>query len=623
MRGNPCLFLAFVAVLATTQSAHATSRPNILWLTSEDNGPHLGCYGDSYATTPALDQLAARAARYTICWSQAPVCAPARTTIITGVYPPTTGSEHMRSIVPLPVSIRLFPEYLREAGYYCTNNQKEDYNVEPRGKVWDDSSKSAHWKNRPSATPFFAVFNHTITHESRIRTRPHTLLHDPAHVRVPAYHPDLPEVRTDWAQYYDRITEMDTQVAARLKELEDAGLADDTIIFYYADHGSGMPRNKRWPYNSGLHVPCLVYVPPKWNAMCPQEFQAGRACKRPIGFVDLAPTVLSLASIKPPAHMQGRAFLGPYAAEPAQYQFGFRGRMDECYDMVRSVRDERYVYIRNYYPHQPYGQFLRYMFQTPTTRVWKAAFEAGSINEAQSHFWRRKPPEELYDLQSDPDEVVNLATAPQHAKILNRLRNALQDWITEVRDLGFLPEDEIHARRGSRSPYELGLDDQAYPLRDILHAANMATQVARGDSEEVAWKSTMREFLEHEDAAIRYWGVVGFRQHPEHIERETALLIQRRLSDACGSVAALAAEALLLSPHHELEAPCIQVLIGLADAHDHDPFAAIRALGALRQVRDKLSPYHDAIRNLPLTSPNAPPRVNGYVGRLLLQLQDG
>jgi uncharacterized sulfatase len=369
----------------------AAERPSILWLTSEDHGPHMGCYGDENARTPNVDALAARGLRFTRAWSCAPVCAPARTAIITGLYPASSGGEHMRSMVRLPPDVRLFPQFLREAGYYCTNNSKEDYNVEKPGAVWDESSGRAHWRNRQPGQPFFAVFNSTKSHESQIRTRPHKLVLDPARVRVPAYHPDTPEVREDWAQYYDKVSEADADAGMRLRELEDAGLADETIIFYYADHGSGMPRNKRWPGNSGLHVPLVVHVPERWRELAPREYQPGGRSDRLVNFVDLAPTVLSLAGIKPPEWMQGH------------------------------VTDGRYVYLRNYFPHVSQGQHLEYQFQTPTTRVWRRLFDAGQTTPAQSIFWQTpKAPEELYDLHTDPDEVHNLAGSPDHQEVLAR-----------------------------------------------------------------------------------------------------------------------------------------------------------------------------------------------------------
>ena len=283
--------------------------PNILWITSEDNGPHLGCYGDTYAITPNLDRFAKRSLRYTKASSTAPVCAPARTTIISGIYPPATGAEHMRSMTRLPVDFKMYPVYLRELGYYCTNNSKEDYNLEKVGNVWDDSGRKAHWKNRPDGKPFFAIFNHTISHESQIRNKinPADRIHDPAKVSLPAYHPDTPEVRKDWAQYHDRITMMDKRVGENLRELEKAGLAEDTIVFYYGDHGSGMPRSKRWPYFSGLNVPLIIHVPEKFKHLAPPEYKTGGSTDRLVGFIDLAPTLLSIAGAKAPdAHARRR-----------------------------------------------------------------------------------------------------------------------------------------------------------------------------------------------------------------------------------------------------------------------------------------------------------------------------
>ncbi|HPP54793.1 MAG TPA: sulfatase, partial [Thermoguttaceae bacterium] len=371
--------------------------------------------GDQYAQTPNLDRLAARGLRYRVCWSNAPVCAPARTTIITGVYPTSLGAEHMRSEVRMPDWMKMYPQFLRAEGYYCTNNSKEDYNlVKPPG-VWDQSSPKAHWKNRRPGQPFFAVFNLTITHESQIRNRPHTLQHDPAKAPVPPYHPDTPEVRHDWAQYYDRITQMDAQAGQILQELEEAGLADQTIIFFYSDHGSGMPRHKRWLYDDGLHTPLIVYFPEKFRHLAPKDYQAGGASDRLVSFVDLAPTLLSLVGRKPPDWMQGQAFMGPFAGPERKYLFGFRGRMDERYDMSRAVRTERYLYIRNYMPHRLQGEYVGYMFQTPTTVVWRKLFDEGKLRPEQAAFWQPKPPEELYDLQTDPHCIRNLADDSNHA----------------------------------------------------------------------------------------------------------------------------------------------------------------------------------------------------------------
>jgi arylsulfatase A-like enzyme len=477
-------------------------QPNILWITSEDNGPDLGSFGQKYAHTPALDALAADSAIYTHAFATAGVCAPARSTIITGMYPPALGSQHMRSRAPLPEGIRFYSHYLREAGYYCTNNAKKDYNlIEPPGS-WDDSSRNAHWKNAPDGKPFFAIFNHTISHESKIRLReqsfPHHKIED---APVPPYHPDIPETKRDWAQYHANISKLDEMVAANLKELADAGLLEDTIVFYYGDHGSGMPRHKRWLWDSGIHIPLLIRVPERWSAW--REVAPGKKTGRLVSFVDLGPTVLSLAGIKPPPHMHGKAFLGEHTVAPRQYIHAFRGRMDERYDMVRAVRDKRYKYIRNYNPHQVYGQYIAYMFQTDTTRIWKELFDQGKLNAVQSAFWKTKPPVELYDTHADPHEIHNLASSPEHAGQLARLAAELDRWQLEIRDLGFLPEGQMHDRRGSLTPYEFGRNAKKYPLARIKSAAEKAVNARAGDLDQ------LRNMMRDPDAAVRYWGATG------------------------------------------------------------------------------------------------------------------
>ncbi len=618
MLANPrfsCLFLSAVvghALLAVCRPAVGADLPNILWITSEDNGPHLGCYGDAYATTPNLDALGARSLIYRMAWSNAPVCAPARTTIISGVYPPATGAEHMRSMTRLPASMKMYPQYLRDAGYYCTNNSKEDYNLEKTGTVWDESSRTAHWRDRADGQPFFAVFNYTVSHESQIRKRPHTPVHDPAKVRVPAYHPDTPEVRRDWAQYYDKVTEMDGMVGEVLAQLVADGLTDDTIVFYYGDHGSGMPRNKRWPYNSGLHVPMIVHLPEKFAHLRPDDYAAGAQSDRLVGFIDLAPTVLSLVGIEPPSHMQGGAFLGQYPAKPSKYLYGFRGRMDERYDMVRSVTDGRYVYVRQYMPHRIYGQYLDYMFQTPTTRVWHQMFHAGKLNAAQSLFWQEKPSEELYDLQEDPDEVDNLIDSNAHSDILNELREAHREWVLDVRDVGFIPERAIHDPGEQATPYEMGHRD-GYDLKRVLASAQLASS---RDPKNGPHLVTM---LDSDDLIIRYWGAIGLLAVPESVAGETTRVALRNAmnNDDSPCVRVLAAEALARFGDNADLRPAVDVLVDLANVERHGVYVSVFALNSLDYVGDKARFAADQISALPRKDTITPRRLSGYVPRLL------
>lgn len=604
--------LSFSLVCLSVKAGDAVpARPNILWITCEDIGPQLGGYGDGYATTPNLDRLAARGMIYTRAWSCGPVCAPARTTIISGLYPPSLGAEHMRSLVPMPPELGMYPQHLRAAGYYCTNNEKEDYNVEKPGRVWDESSRRAHWTNRLPGQPFFAVFNYTVTHESQIRKRPHTPVHDPAQVRVPAYHPDTPEVRQDWAQYYDQITEMDALAGKTLRELADAGLAEDTIVFFYGDHGPGMPRCKRFPYNSGLQVPLIVYVPEKWRTLAPADYQPGGRSDRLVSFVDLAPTVLSLAGVKAPDTMQGVPFMGRYAAPARAFNYGFGGRMDERYDLVRSVTDGRYVYLRNYLPHLPHGQQVAYMFETPTTQVWKRLFDEGKLPPAQAYFWQRKAPEELYDLQSDPDEVRNLAASPAHQAILARLRAALHQHLLATRDLGFLPEAEREQRRGSDAPYTLGHDASRYPLERILEAAEAASSKAPTAS------AKFEAWLGDAEPGVRYWAVMGCRIRGASAVEAARMNLSRLLQDESPSVRIAAAEALgQFGEASDLDA-ALKVLVELARLDAKREFVAVEALNALDALGAKARPVLPLVRELPTSQPGIPARMKDYVPRLI------
>lgn len=613
MRQVVVLMLGLVAAVVQADAAEP-ARPNILWITSEDNGPQLGAYGDAYATTPNLDRLASQGLIYLNAWSNAPVCAPARTTIISGLYPPSTGAEHMRSMVPMPAGMKMYPQILREAGYYCTNNSKEDYNLEKPGKAWDESSPRAHWKNRQPGQPFFAIFNVTCTHESQIRKRPHTLVHDPAKVRVPAYQPDTPEVRHDWAQYYDNLTQLDRIAGERLQELKEAGLADDTIVFYYGDHGPGMPRSKRWPYNSGLRVPLIVFIPEKYRHLAPEDYTTGGKSNRLVSFVDLAPTLLSLLGIKPPEAMQGHAFLGPHAAPPQPYVYGFRGRMDERYDLVRSVRDKRYVYIRNYMPHKIYGQHINYMFQMPTVQVWKRLYDEGKLSPVQRRFWESKPVEELYDLQNDPDEIHNLADSPEHRAILERLRGVQRDLALRIRDVGFLPEAEVHSRSDGSTPYDMGHDASKYPLERILAMAELASSLRPEALPE------LKQGLRDSDSAVRYWGVLGILMRGPSAIAAARDGLHQAIGDPATSVRIAAAEALGRYGDEADTRLALAVLLELAPPTANGPYVSLQALNALDMLDAKAAPGLAILRDAAKVKPSGEPRMKEYAPRLLGKL---
>jgi len=608
-----CLGLTIfaLAMMAGGVLAKPGDLPNILWIVAEDINPQLGCFGDTNAVTPNLDHFAASSLRYTKCWSTAPVCAPARTALITGVYPTSTGAQHMRSLVAMPDFMRMYPEFLRDRRYYCVNNAKEDYNLKPRGKVWDESSNKAHWKNRKPGQPFFAAFNIGVSHEGQIRSRKGPLQHDPAKLRLPAYHPDRPEVRGDWARYYDNITAMDEIVGEHLQELADAGLAEDTIVFFYGDNGAGMPRSKRWPYNSGLHVPLMVRVPSKFKQLAPPDYKPGDTTSRLVGFVDFAPTLLSLAGVKPPEWMQGRAFMGEFTTPPAKYIFGFRGRMDERYDLVRSVRNERFIYIRNYRPDLIYGQYIAYMFETPTTRIWKQLYDAGKLHPPQTFFWETKSSEELYDLETDPDEVKNLADSPASASLLREMRTALRQHILETRDVGLLTESEMHRRAGGTNFYDFAQGANPFPLERILAMADIAS------SQKPEAVPELKLGLKDSDSGVRYWAALGLLMRGSNAVNTTRVELRAALADKSPSVQIIAAWAIAKFGTRDESKAALEVLAQLAPPDRNGIFVSLEAFAAIEALGEKARSLQPAFRTMARRDPAATPRTAGYVDRFL------
>lgn len=486
-------------------------KPNILWITCEDISPYLGCYGDDYAITPNLDKLASEGVRYTKAFATAPVCAPARSCLITGAYATSLGTQHLRSNIKIR-GYWGFTRRLRMAGYYCSNNYKEDYNFK-NVDLWDDSSHTAHWRNRKPEDNFFSVFNFTSTHQGQINGSDEQFFatyrskltaeerHEPAKITLPPYYPDTPFVRKIWARYYDLITYMDKQVGDLLAQLEADGLTDNTIVFFFSDHGMGIPRFKRTLYDSGLHVPLLIRFPKKYKHLAPAK--AGRTIDRLVSFVDFAPTIYNMIGLPMRHYMQGRAFLGPKYEPPREYVFGAASRVDEVYEMSRCVRDKRYKYIRNYMPHLPHIQPSEYPDRAEIMQELRRVAAQGKLTGPQKSWWEPgRPIEELYDTQADPHEINNLADSPKHKAVLKRLRKVLRDWMIETRDTGLLSEAEMHIRAAGSTPYEMARDPDKCPLERILDAAEL---VGMGPEK----LAELVELLGDSDGAVRYWAVVG------------------------------------------------------------------------------------------------------------------
>ena len=457
MKMNRRKFLYTTGVAATAsilamnlKCVKAANRPNILWITCEDISPDLGCYGDPVAQTPNLDAFASEGVRYSNAFSVSGVCAPSRSCLITGMYPTGIGTHHMRTRTHdncpwlpkpyqavIPPCVKGFPEYLRVAGYYCTNRRKTDYQFGEPMTIWDDCSNTAHYRNRLKGQPFFSVFNYTITHESKIRVPlDKKAITDLTKIELPPYYPDTPVIRNDWARYYDNIATMDSQVGELLKQLEEDGLAENTIVFFFSDHGRGLPRAKRWIYDSGIHVPLMI----RW----PGHIKPGIVCDDLVSFVDFGPTVLSLAGVQILSHIQGQAFLGKQASPPRKYIYAARDRMDEQYDFIRCVRDKKFKYIRNFMPEKPYALEIPYRDKMPTMQEMRRLNADDKLKGPEKLFFREtKPVHELYDITTNPHEINNLADKPEYQNDLERLQKALKEWMDRVHDMGDIPEKEM------------------------------------------------------------------------------------------------------------------------------------------------------------------------------------
>jgi uncharacterized sulfatase len=529
------------------------------------------------------------------------------------MYPTTLGTCHMRCNNPPPENVKCFPEYLRNAGYYCTNNVKTDYNFPPPPTAWDESSKTAHWRNRPDPSqPFFAVFNFTITHESKIGTLPKDLSdgerallvdppHDPAKVKLPPYYPDTPVIRRHWAHYFDLITAMDRQAGEVLQQLEDDGLAENTVVFFFGDHGVGLPRAKRWMWDCGLHVPFMV----RW----PGNLEAGASTDRLVSFVDFGPTVLSIAGVEIPGHMQGKPFLGKSEAPAREYIYAARDRMDETYDIIRAVRDHRYKYIRNYEPDRAYDQYLTYPESFPVMQEMRRVEAAGELKGPETLFFRdRKPLEELYDTELDPHEINNLAESSEHAETLRRLRDTMDEWQTETRDLGCIPEFALEEWLEHRGADEAFAAIPAYehlanseltvfgrPANSIIDRLNSTDRVTRlwaiktlallgKDAEPI-----LIQALGEADDAIAFWAAMAIENYearsPEALDALRAAIV-----DAPMPVRIAAARTL-----YKVGGPEDTIPVFLAGLDDPNGFVRLRAVEAIDRLEIDTPEVHAAL----------------------------
>ncbi|MBI9070229.1 MAG: sulfatase-like hydrolase/transferase [Melioribacteraceae bacterium] len=549
-----------INVLISCTLKEELTQPNIIFLVSEDNSPFLGCYGDNTAVTPNLDKFAKKSVKFNKAFSNAPVCAPSRSTIITGMFATSMGTQHMRSENPAPSFVKFFPYYLKKNGYFTSNRVKKDYNTVDQDSVWDVTDWWG-WKDglagRKKDQPFFMMYNTWMSHESKIHPNSDNwqyfqgtmqehgvdsltytkwwdeAKHDPELVEIPPYHPKTKEMKKDWAKYYDCMELMDREIGVILKKLEEDNLLENSIVFYFSDHGGVLGRSKRFVFESGLKVPMLLHVPDKYKHLA--DFKMGSETDRVISFIDLAPTVLSLAGLKLPDYLEGKAFAGKSVQPEKEYAFGFRGRMDERYEMVRTVRDKDFRYIRNFMPHRITGGKVQYLWKAESISSWEEEYKKGNLDKVQSAFWEPKAVEELYDIKNDKHNTVNRAGNSKYKSDLIRLRGVLKEHLISTKDLGIFPETEMIRRYEDKTPYQMIRENFDYKM--ALETASIATE---GDLDNINF---LIKRLSDNESVNRYWAATGCAILKEKAVKAKSILL-KLLNDESYAVKIAASEAL-------------------------------------------------------------------------------
>ena len=506
---KPKTFLFASFVLLTLQLS-GQDKPNFVWLVSEDNSIHyLKLFDKNGAETPHIEKLAEAGLIFTRAFSNAPVCSVARTTLQTGCYGPRIGTQfHRKSkLVPMPEGLRMFPSYLREAGYYTTNKSKKDYNAIEGTGVWDESSNKASWRKRAAGQPFFHMQSFGNSHESRLHFSEENMRttqndHDPASVSLQPYFPNTPTFQYTYARYLDRIQVIDREIGEVVSQLEQDGLLENTFIFYFGDHGGVLPRGKGYAYESGLHVPLVVRVPEKWKHLVPTPRQS--KVDAFVSFIDFGPTLLHLAGIKVPQQMDGSPFLGKGITKESwkkrDQAFGYADRFDEKYDFVRTLRKGKYKYMRNYQPFNFDALQNNYRYKMLAYTEWRKLYEEGKLNEAQRQFFESRPAETLFDIEKDPHEVNNLANDPKYREILLDLRTALSNHVKSMPDLSFYPESDLF-KRAFDKPVKFGQ----------IHKGDISRLVDIADLSLMSYKKArkgIKKALKSKDPWERYWGLI-------------------------------------------------------------------------------------------------------------------
>lgn len=561
----------------------AADRPNVVWIVSEDNSKHyLKLYDEGGAETPNIAKLAEEGLLFDHAFSNAPVCSVARTTLATGCYGPRIGTQfHRRSkMVPMPDGLKMWTTYLREDGYYTSNNSKTDYNAEPGKDAWDDSSRGASWRNRKSPDqPFFHMESHAVSHESSLhftkeQFETEKTKHDPAKVVLPPYFPDTELFRYTYARYLDNQQKVDDIVGQTVAKLKEDGVLEDTFIFYFGDHGGVLPRSKGYLYESGLHVPLVVRIPEKWKHLV--DAKRGDHVDGFVSFVDFGATVLQLAGVPVPQQMDGRAFLGKgiSMAEVNQRDetFGYADRFDEKYDLCRSVRIGKWKYIRNFQPWYPDGLQNNYRYIQLAYQEWREMFQQGKLNEVQSQFFRAKPAEMLFDVESDPHEVTNLATNPAHEETLKKMRDRLATWMKDLPDLSLFPESELYTKAFD-NPVAFGQKN-----KDLIGKLIDVAQLEVAPIDQALPK--LEKDLASREPEVRYWAASVSASLGKEATELTPL-VRPLLNDAKNPVRMRAAEFLGIIGKSDPRTTLLDIL-----KTSDQPLEALEVLNAVVAFRD-------------------------------------
>lgn len=592
-----------VFVLSFSCKAKTQEQPNILWITIEDTSPQfIGCYGNKNASTPVIDKLADEGVRFTNAFSTGTVCSPSRSAIITGVPTYKMGTGNHRSNYPIPEFIKGFPYYLKQQGYYTSNNVKTDYNIanekEFIEEAWNESSNTADWRGRNDNQPFFSVFNFAESHQSRTMSMSFDWyvknvwnqlpekdkIADDA-FEMPPFYNDTPEMRKQFARVYNSIKLTDNRIGELLEKLEKDNLKENTIIFFYADHGEGMPRGKTNGINLGYRVPFVIWFPEKYKHVSPWG-KAGAVSDELINFEDLAPTIISLAGGNVPDYLKGRILLGDNRSKEKKHLLLSSDRADNGSDLTRTITDGRFVYSRNFMPFMPEMRYIRYIEIADITKQMRTDLKNNQLNVLQENIFKIRPPEVLYDIENDLWEIENLVENPDYEAVLNRMRHQLKQDIFNARDIHFAPEYEIGLISETDTPYKYRNDDSSYPFDAIYNAASLSGKQGKDFAEKQI------KLLKSDNNIVRYWAIVGLMSQNKDVLKSFEDKIMNAMDDDYAPVS-ITASAILYNNFETKKS--IQILKTFCSSDNMD--LALMTINYLLYVDDK-TPFIDTIKNV-------------------------